>query len=108
MSARTVVAWCFGVVFALLYAYLVTAAFGNLFGLQEMAGLMGLRLTVVGWFWLVLGVALPIIIFAIALLVGRRRTAGARLLLLATGLAAIAMFQLEITLLVPQSGFFAV
>lgn len=106
MTAR-ISAWATGVLLGLLYVYLVVAAVGNLFGIREMAAGMGLSFTAVGWFWLVLGVILPVAALVIALLAGRRRTAGTRLLLLATGIGVVAAFQLEIMHLVPQSTFFA-
>jgi len=55
----------------------------------------------------VLGVALPVAAFVVALLIGRGRRAGARLLVLAAGIAAVAAIQLEVMHLVPQSSFFA-
>lgn len=105
--AGRVTGWvCFAVLTA-LYAYMVVAAIGNLALLPQMAGQMGLGVNGTGWFWLWLGVALPVVAYAIALLVGRKRSGGARLLVLATGLAVTAAVQLEILHLVPQSSFFA-
>lgn len=100
-------AWVVGVLLAILYAYLVVSAVGNLVGLQQMAGVIGLQLTGVGWFWLLSGIALPVLVLLLALLAGRRRGAGARLLVLAAGLALVAAVQLEVMHLVPQSSFFA-
>jgi len=53
-----------------------------------------------------LGVALPVVALAVALLAGRRKGGGVKLLLLATALAVTAAVQLEILHLVPQSSFF--
>lgn len=105
--AGRIVAWVVGVVLAAMYAYLVIAGVGNLLGMSEMAGLMGFSLSGFGWFWLMFGIALPAVVFVLALLLGRRRRAGARVLMLAAGLALVAAIQLEVTHLVPQSGFFA-
>lgn len=105
--AGKITAWALFVALTLLYAYMVVAALGNLIMLPELSATMGLRVTGVGWFWLCLGVALPIIAYGIALLVGRRRGGGVRLLVLATALAVTAMAQLEILHLVPQASFFA-
>ena len=67
---------------------------------------MGLELAPVGWVWLVLAVIMPIAAYAIALLFGRGRSAAVRLLLLATGLAVVAVLPLEMQLLAPLSSFF--
>lgn len=107
VSGGRIFAWVIGVILTLLYVYLVVAAVGNLMGIQQMADLLGLVLTGVGWFWLLLGIAIPVIAFTVAVLLSRRRSAGARLLVLAAGLATVAAFQLEIMHLVPQSTFFA-
>lgn len=105
--AGRIAAWVAGVLLALLYAYLVVAGVGNLIGLSGMAGTLGLSLAPTGWFWLVFGIALPVLAFVAALVIGRRRGAGARLIVLAAGLALVAAVQLEVLHLVPQSTFFA-
>lgn len=102
-----ITAWVVAILIVLLYAYLVVAAVGNIIGLTQMAALIGLGLTPFGWFWLVAGIALPVVVFVIAVLVGRRRTALPRLLVLAAGVALVAAVQLEIMHLVPQANFFA-
>jgi len=105
--AAKISAWVVGVLVSLLYAWLVVAGIGNIFGLQQMASLLGLGLTGTGWFWLIVGVALPIVVFLLALVTGRRRGAGTRVLVLAAGLALVAAVQLEILHLVPRASFFA-
>jgi hypothetical protein len=105
--AGRIAAWIVGVLLVLVYAYLVIAGVGNIVGLREMSGLMGLEITGFGWFWLVFGTVLPALVLVLALLIGRGRGAGARLLVLATGIAFVAAVQLEVTHLVPQSSFFA-
>lgn len=106
MTAGKITGIVFGVLVTLLYAYMVVAAVGNLTGITAMSGVLGLTLTGTGWFWLILGIALPPIGFAIALLLGRGRSLGLRVLVLAAGLASVAAIQLEILHLVPQSSFF--
>lgn len=105
--AGRIVAWSVGALIALLYVYLVVAAIGNLIGLGNMAALLGLELTPAGWLWLSFGIALPVVVFAVALIIGRRRRAGSRLIVLAAGLALVAAVQLEVLILVPQTSFFA-
>lgn len=107
MRTERIASWVLGVLLGLVYVYLVVAAVGNVIGIVEMSGLLGLELNAIGWFWLVLGVALPVAAFVVALLIGRGRRAGARLLVLAAGIAAVAAIQLEVMHLVPQSSFFA-
>ncbi|MGD9606511.1 MAG: hypothetical protein AB7V10_03410 [Leucobacter sp.] len=107
MKTERIASWVLGVLLGLVYVYLVVAAVGNVIGIVEMSGLLGLELGAIGWFWLVLGVALPVAAFVVALLIGRGRRAGARLLVLAAGIAAVAAIQLEVMHLVPQSSFFA-
>lgn len=104
--AGRIVTWVLGVLLTLLYVYLVVAGVGNLIGLREMSALLGLTLNAVGWSWLLFGIVLPVIVFAVALVMGRARSAGLRLLLLATGVCVVAAVQLEVLHLVPQSTFF--
>ncbi|NLA66361.1 MAG: hypothetical protein GX862_10705 [Leucobacter sp.] len=104
--ASKIAGWATFVLIAVLYGYMVVAAVGNLVMLPEMAATLGLQVNAVGWFWLWLGVVLPLIGFAVALLISRRRKGGSKLLILATGLAVVAALQLEIGLLVPPVSFF--
>ena len=104
--ARRVAAWTAAVLLTGLYAYTVVAAVGNLVLLPRMAGAMGLSVTAGGWFWLLFGAALPVVVYGLALLVARRRRWGPRLLVIAAGLCLVAAVQLEVLHLVPQSSFF--
>lgn len=106
--AATVAAWAWGVVLTLLYAFMVVNAVGNLLGMQQIGGSLGDGLSIAGWFWLLLGVCMPIAAYAVALLVGRKHRAGIRLLALLAGIAVVSAFQLEIMHLVPQLSYFAV
>ncbi|MGK0715550.1 hypothetical protein [Leucobacter sp. W1153] len=99
--------WILGALVTVLYLYLVVAGVGNLLGLTEMSALLGLSLTGTGWFWVVFGIALPVVGYAAALLIARGKSAALRVLVLATGLAVVAAVQLEVLHLVPQSSFFA-
>lgn len=99
---RRVVPWVIGALLTGLYAYALVEPIGNLIGLPQ----LGFEITPLGWFWLVAGVALPVVAYAFALWIGRGRSAGARLTLLAAGLAVVAALQLEYLLLVQPSTFF--
>lgn len=105
--AGRITSWVLGVLVTLLYVYLVVAGVGNLVGISEMAAVLGLSLTGAGWAWLSFGIALPLIAYGVALLIGRRRSPALRVLVLAAGLCVVAAIQLEVLHLVPQSSFFA-
>lgn len=106
MMGRRIVAWTLGALLTALYVYTVIAAVGNIVLLPRMASSMGLGITGTGWFWLVFGVLLPVAVYVLALLIGRGRSAAARLLVIAAGLCLVAAVQLEVLHLVPQSSFF--
>jgi hypothetical protein len=100
------VVWSLGVVVAVVYAYAVVAAVGNLMGIPSVADAIGLGVSAVGWVWLSISVALPVFGFAVALLIGRGRPGWAKILLLVTGLCVVAVAQIDILHVVPQSNFF--
>lgn len=99
---RRIIPWVIGALITGLYGYALVAPIGNLVGLPQ----LGLAINPIGWFWLVAGVLLPPLAYALALWAGRGRAAATRLLALGTGLAAVAVLQLEIQLLVQTSTFF--
>lgn len=103
---RRIITWAVGAIITGLYVYMVVAAVGSLTLLPQMVNVMGLSMTGIGWFWLIFGVALPPLAYAVALILSRRSGAAVRLLALVTGLCAAAAVQLEVMLLVPQSSFF--
>lgn len=105
--AGRITAWVVGLLLTGLYVYTVVASIGNLVLLPQMATAMGLGIAPVGWFWLCFGVLLPPVVFALALVIARGRTAALRVLVLAAGLGLVAAVQLEVMHLVPQSSFFA-
>lgn len=105
--AGVIAAWAWGAVLTLLYLLVVVNAVGNLIGMPQIAASLGTVLSATGWFWLIFGIALPVIAYAAALLIARGRRAGLRLLVLLAGIAVVSAFQLEVTHLVPQYLFFA-
>ncbi len=105
--AKLISAWSAGVLLGLLYLYATVAGIGNLVGVMGMSAALGTGLTGSGRFWLVVGVVMPAVVFALALLLGRRRGAGARILLLAAGVALVAAWQIDIMHVVPDSSYFA-
>ena len=105
-TAGRITAWSVGIIITGLYAYTVVAAIGNFVMLPEMGAAAGYGITPVGWWWLAFGVALPVVAYALALLIGRGRSASLRLLVLTAGICTVAALQLEVMHLVPQSSFF--
>lgn len=100
------VVWVIGVLVTALYGYAVVAALGNLVGIPGIASALGLGVTAAGWAWLSLGVVLPIFVLLIAILMGLKRPGWAKLLLLVTGLCVVAVLQIDLLHLVPQSSYF--
>jgi hypothetical protein len=70
-------------IFGILYAYILWTAIGNLVQLPATLG------SVTPWWVLILDVALPVVAFVFAFLVGRRQPIGIRALLFFIGLAVI-------------------
>lgn len=103
---RKIISWAIGIVITALYAYMVVAAIGNVVLLPQLAATMGLAMTTIGWFWLGVGVALPVVVYAVALVIARKSGAAVRLLVLFTGLCVAAAIQLELLHLVPQTSYF--
>ncbi|UOQ58208.1 hypothetical protein MUN78_05010 [Leucobacter allii] len=104
---RTVTVWIIGILLAGLYVYAAIAGVGNFIGMHGLGAALGTGLSASGWVWLMLGIALPIALLAAALLLGRRRSSGFRLLLLAAGIAVLGALQIDIMHLVPESTYFA-
>jgi hypothetical protein len=76
-----------GIVFAALYGYALLQAISNLAELPNVYALFGIA-GAVPWPLLVLGVAVPPLLFVAALLLGRHRPLATRALLFAAGLGA--------------------
>lgn len=99
MIARRILAWAVGLILVGLYAYAVVIGVGNYIGMTTyLSAVIGTLPRVL----LISGIAAPVLALGVALLLGRRRSAAMRILLLAVGLCVSAAIQLEIThLLVP-------
>jgi len=102
MAAR-IVSWVAGAILVAMYAFSLVVPVGNLLYLPG----FGFEISGLGWVLLVVSVLLPVLVMFIALWIGRRRGAGLRLLILLAGLALVGMIQLEQTLLVPMTLYFA-
>lgn len=93
MNAKLISAWIAGLAIVVLYVYATIAALGNFFGMSD---IVRSALGLMPWTLLILQVVAPAIALAVALILSRGRSAGMRVLLLATGICAAAAIQLEI------------
>jgi hypothetical protein len=84
------------ILFGLFYAYSAWAGLGNLIGLNRAAELLDTTLSGFGWGLLLTGVLAPVLVFAIAFWLGRRREIGPQALLLLAGLALVSALSLDI------------
>lgn len=105
--AKLIAAWSAGLLIGLLYLYAIVAGIGNFVGVAGLSEALGTGLTGSGRFWLITGVAMPALVFVLALLLGRRRRAGTKILLLAAGVALVAVWQIDVMHVVPDSSYFA-
>ncbi|WP_125100317.1 hypothetical protein [Leucobacter chromiireducens] len=99
--------WGAGLLIAVLYVHATVTGIGNLTGMLGLAGALGMGLSAGGWLWLVFGIAMPVLVFVAALLLGRKRGGGTRILLLMAGIAVVAVVQLDVMHLIPESSYFA-
>lgn len=70
-----------GILFGLFFAFDVWEAIENVIVFSTVASQVGASVTALSWVFLVLLIILPIVLFAIAYLVGRRRGIVAKILL---------------------------
>ncbi|GAA1056854.1 hypothetical protein GCM10017608_11300 [Agromyces luteolus] len=87
------------IVFGLFFAYDAWEAVGNLVGMAGIASTLGTTLSATGWIVLILAILLPVALFAIAFLIGRRRSALVQAALYLAGLAVSAALYLDILLM---------
>jgi hypothetical protein len=99
VSVRRMPAWLLGTiagVFALVFAYAVWNAIGNLVAAVGAAAGTGLRLNALGWFIWIFAAIFPVIVYAVAFVIARRRRAATALLVFLSGLALVAVFWLDV------------
>jgi hypothetical protein len=82
--------------FALLYAYDLFEAIANLVELPLVYAAYNLDAASIPWWLLIVGVLLPPVVFALALLLGRRQTVFGRAVILLLGLAVVAGLSLGV------------
>ena len=82
--------------FGLFYAYAVWAGVAYLVSMAQYASAAGGSLTPVAWVAMIMTIAIPVGVFALAVAIGRRREAWKLLLMLLVGLAVVAVFWLDV------------
>jgi hypothetical protein len=98
--------WLFIALSAMLYAYAVWSAIGNVILFPQFADAIGLGMSAMGWFWLIAQVALPFLIMSAALVLGRKRNILVRGLILLVGVAVLSVLTIDIMHSIPQSRYF--
>ncbi|MFT2815896.1 bacitracin resistance protein [Leifsonia sp. A12D58] len=84
------------VVFGLFYAYDAWEGVGNLVGVNMTAQQLDTQVSAFGWTVLIVGVLMPVLVFALAFWMGRKRTALVQALMLFVGLCLVAALSLDI------------
>ncbi len=96
MSARRGPVVAATVAFGLLYAYKVFEAVSNAVSLPNLYVSLAIEPSAVPWWLLVIGMLVPVAGFALAVRLGRGRSVGARVLLLAAGIAVVSALSLTV------------
>jgi hypothetical protein len=92
------------VVFGVFYAYDVWEAVGNLVGLNIYAGELDVALTGYGVALLVVGIVLPLVVYATAFWLGRRRGPLAQVVLFLAGFALVQALSADVAVLFDLGG----
>lgn len=93
MTGQKVFGWGVAGILTILYAYAVLAAVGNLIGMGRFFGEVFTPFT---WAIISAGIAVPILAFTVALLLGRGKSGSLRILLLIAGLCVSGAMHLNI------------
>lgn len=89
-----------------LYVYAIWSAIGNIILLPKSAAGFGLTVGAYGWFWLILQLVLPVLIAALAVLIGRKHSLPLRMLLLFSGIAVLSVFSIDMANSIPITSYF--
>lgn len=98
-KSRPTPMWLFATiagVFALVFAYAVWNAIGNLVASAQAASSAGLQLTALGWFLWIFAAVIPVVVYVIAFLVTRRLRVLGVVLVFVTALALVSAFWLDV------------
>ncbi len=99
MRRRTAPTWFAATiagVFGLFYAYALWAGVTYLVAMAQTASSAGGSLTPAAWIAMIMTIAIPVVVFIAAVLLGRRREAWKLILLLLVGLCLTAVFWLNV------------
>lgn len=88
-----------------LYLFEIFAAVGNWQGMAQIADVLADGLSATGVIWLAVGIAVPALALAAALIVTRKSSRGMKLLVLVLGLTLVAIFKLDLFYLVPTTSY---
>lgn len=94
------------IAFGLFFAYDAWEAVGNLVGMAGVASALGTTISPTGWVVLISAILLPVVLFAVAFLIGRRRSAVIQAALYLAGLAVSAALYLDILLMFGPGALF--
>lgn len=100
---KTIIAGVFG----LFFAWNVWAGVGNFLGIQNQRLQLGLALTPLGWFVIILDVLAPILFFVAAVVFARNKSRWMFAGVLALALLLVAVVNLDLVLGVPVTAMFA-
>ena len=100
---KTIIAGVFG----LFFAWNVWAGVGNFLGIQNQRLQLGLALTPLGWFVIILDVLAPILFFVAAVVFARKKSRWMFAGVLALALLLVAVVNLDLVLGVPVTAMFA-
>ena len=90
----------------LLYGYATWSGIGNFLGVQNQRLQLGLDLSVVGWASTITLVVLPVLLFAVGIVITRRMRVSHTVFTFALGFAIISVVNLDIVLALPLTSIF--
>lgn len=93
------------VAFGIFYAYDVWEAVGNLVGLNIYAGELDIAFTASGIALLIVAIAAPLVVYAAAFWIGRRRNPMASVMLFLVGYALVQVLTADVAALFDLGGF---
>lgn len=88
------------------FGYSVWAGVGNFLGVQNERFAFGLEVSPVGWIATGALVVLPVIVFAVCIVVTRRTSLGTMIFIFAVGVALTAVVNLDVVLALPPTVIF--
>ena len=92
------------IVFGVFYAYDVWEAVGNAVGMGISVDQLGIAITGLGTALLIAGIAAPLLVYAVAFVLGRRRGPLAQVVLYLTGYALVQVLSADIAALFELGG----